>query len=550
MIPFTDNTIIRLLEPFSNFTIEQKKTNSCIIVSDTLSQLKAKVTNIPDGLTTDAITNIKITFEKNAIKAVLKQLSLSKDQKEIVKSHLVDNILKTVRRTFSLEHSKKIAEKKLSRSRKQKLIGDHSIVKRATTSDKEIEAIKKIQSHGRAYLQGREFPYLSGKRYIDQESLSTKLSKMPHGTTPVYSSQGLKVVLKKSGKLSAARLKQMEYVRQFCTKNSYTHLIVPKGIEYKEHIIEDKLNVNPNTEYQICLYAKHIEKFDEAVKEFTGFLCTQGLSDLVAATSEVFWMFEKGQLPMLGRYDNAPLYMNNGEGAIGLIDLERLGDGKDIDLNEVCRIAIVFFPYHYQLIIDTVKKIHPKFLENKEKLNSIRRQTLSVFEKIYESHRRYIDVKGIKESSIYSIDSESIDVKSIKESAETRLAKFNKTYKENIPTSCITECLANLPNILTLIASELKASLSTKVKDSDPDSKDHDIDLLLNRRVSLPHRSLLPEVPLTGIIDPLKHGLEEYAAKLLVDVVVLPSILCELKNKNQIALYICDIYTRSHIIQF
>ncbi|MFI5344336.1 MAG: hypothetical protein ACHQUC_08970, partial [Chlamydiales bacterium] len=169
-----------------------------------------------------------------------------------------------------------------------------------------------------------------------------------------------------------SRLISMEQAHEICERNGYKDLIIPQARGYGEFLVERKLPFEQNSYTHIKLYAENHDKFDNAVTEFTGFLCQSFLCDIID---------ERG----LGRYDNVPLYIEDGQGKIGLIDLEQfypnVGEVEDW-LFLRCRDAVRLFPYHLDKIIEVAKKIDPSIEETRDLLIVERDKQLLMFKEI------------------------------------------------------------------------------------------------------------------------------------------------------------------------
>lgn len=117
--------------------------------------------------------------------------------------------------------------------------------------------------------------------YVDHRSERLKLPTADAGITAVYFLND--VVLKESGLVSSPlRFEKMKRARNVCEENGYTHLVIPTARVYKDCIIEKRLPIDPHYLFlkYIQFYTQHQDLFDQAAREFTGFLCQTTLFDL------------------------------------------------------------------------------------------------------------------------------------------------------------------------------------------------------------------------------------------------------------------------------
>jgi hypothetical protein len=229
------------------------------------------------------------------------------------------------------------------------------------------------------------------KPYIDVAGSLRDVPKASVGNTTVYLPIGLPIVLKASGSpANQKRFEQMQQAREICEKNGFTSLVIPKARVYGTFIVESRLPISRHdTKEQIGLYVENRDLFTAAVKEFTEFLCRSKLSDLLGSSPY-------GRLAGVasGRYDNVPLYLEAGQGKIGLIDLESFSpDLPPRDVRHVfyaCANAASLFPYHFEEILSVAKKFDLKMEESLPQLAESRDGSLKLFKLTYEDHAAFI----------------------------------------------------------------------------------------------------------------------------------------------------------------
>lgn len=352
--------------------------------------------------------------------------------------------------------------------------------------------------------------------YADDPQKIAKLPRAGVGKTPVYFLDEL--VLKKSGSpQNQKRFEQMKQAHQICQLNGYEDIVIPKAGLYRDFIFESKLPITCDIKRQVGLYVENRNQFTNTAREFTGFLFQSDFHDLLSGRSP-YLIFSKIAI----RYDNLPLYLEEGRGKIGLVDLEQfspadippeavpphkaedtqlgsiqristfcssyidqlLGDStqphKSSDVMEdwkvffskrcleSCRIAITFFPYHFDTIMSVAKKFAPNVEDLRKELEEVRDETLKFFKLAYEDHRDFIIAKGITlenpaefkwpEASIRKQIQDGVgeklrnfheDKKKILgQDPDKTLSRFNETFPEIIDATCtcIEELLKSRPS--------------------------------------------------------------------------------------------------------
>ena len=133
---------------------------------------------------------------------------------------------------------------------------------------------------------------------------------------------------------------------------------------------------------QMALYSEHRRKFTEAVKDFTAFLCQVSLDDITGYKDDYIVISSKDT--PVGRYDNIALYLEENQGKIGLIDLERFKPGCDRSSEDwgyfKCLDVVHLFPYHVRQIIETAKKFDPKIERYRQALTDASHESLQRLE--------------------------------------------------------------------------------------------------------------------------------------------------------------------------
>lgn len=279
--------------------------------------------------------------------------------------------------------------KQLVEGEKQKADGPNSTLseqKLSQLTEKQVEdqsiAATKLQSFIRGrHAQDKETvlkrTYLPPAQMEDAKSRCngswSKEDRALNGKSTVYLPKESSYVYKRiNADMAENRLMSMEQAHEICERSGYRDLVIPQARGYGEFLIEKKLPFNQNSYTHMKLYAENHDKFDNAVTEFMGFLCQSYLCDIID---------EHG----LGRYDNVPLYIEDGQGKIGLIDLEQfypvVGEVEDW-LFARCLDAVRLFPFHLDQIMEVAKKIDPAIEEERDRLIAVRDRQLKMFKEI------------------------------------------------------------------------------------------------------------------------------------------------------------------------
>jgi len=233
------------------------------------------------------------------------------------------------------------------------------------------------------------------------DSVSTHYYDLPRasaGATRVYLPKELPIVLKHSGSPeNIERFEKMQQARDLCNRNGYEKLIIPKARIYKDFIIESRLPIaRHNTKEQIGLYIENRKLFTKAIQEFTGFLCQSSLADIIGGGDPYNTLFTT----RVGRYDNVPLYLEEGQGKIGFVDLETFSPYDNYEREKewcfyACNTAVVLFPYHLDEIMSAAQKFDPNIEQYRKYLEQIKDKTLKCFKLVYEDHLEFIREKRI-----------------------------------------------------------------------------------------------------------------------------------------------------------
>ena len=291
------------------------------------------------------------------------------------------------------------------------------------------------------------------KPYVDIPSNREDVPRASSGKTAVYLPKELPIVLKQSGSpKNQERFDQMRQGRDICERNGYEHLVIPKARIYGNFIIESRLPIAMHgTKEQIGLYIENRERFTRAVQEFTGFLCQSSFYDITGGSNDPYGTLSKTPV---GRYDNIALYLEEDQGKIGLIDLERFTPECSKWQKEwcffKCQDAVHLFPYHLDEIMSVAKRFDPDIESYRGDLELEKAEALKRFKLVYEDHLEFVKKKGIRFEDPISFEKLGIvRIEQLKKVIEEELRKKHEDVS-------FKGCLGEMPDV-TLIAFNEKA---------------------------------------------------------------------------------------------
>ncbi len=254
--------------------------------------------------------------------------------------------------------------------------------------------VEKVREHILSYDL-----FQKAKPYVNNPSNLQGVPRAANGKTRVYLPKELPIALKMSGfPGNQMRFDKMRQARDICKKSGYKHLVIPKARVYGNFIVESRLPIATHrTKEHIGFYIENREQFTNAVEEFTGFLCQSSFYDITGGDHRDPYV-TLSKTP-LGRYDNIPLYIEENQGKIGLIDLERFFPGCSKQQEAWCFFrccdAVHLFPYHFEEIMNVAKKFDSNIEAFRENLEQERDETLKRFKIAYENHLDFVRGKGI-----------------------------------------------------------------------------------------------------------------------------------------------------------
>lgn len=231
-------------------------------------------------------------------------------------------------------------------------------------------------------------PYLEGWQHVEREFFIS-------GRAFIYFVPEVPVVLKRSDS-GQKRMDEMAQCRAICRKNEFKHIVIPKVCWYDPYwLVESRIPFSGRTKESICLYILHTDAFTEVAKEFTRLLCQSYLEDSTDAVSNHYCdyrHFTAADIP-IPRYDNVAFFLENGQGKVGLVDLEKF-QPKSGSLQNSFN-AIYFFPLHIQEIYTVAEQFYPNIKEYKDKLFKMAQQQAAGFKNICEFHLEFLKKKNI-----------------------------------------------------------------------------------------------------------------------------------------------------------
>ena len=346
------------------------------------------------------------------------------------------------------------------------VVGSLFLMKQQST----LTLCKELDASG--YLLSDEF-LEKAKSYIDSPERLSALPRPLYGKSTVYFLDDL--VLKQTED-TYARFEKMGKAKLICQQNDYESLVIPQARVYEDFLIEKRLPIGfPRIKEQIGLYLENLDRFTTAVQEFTGFLFQATLHCMVGECEDPCSSITSH--PM-GRYDNICLFMIEGVGKIGLVDLERLNalnipanvvplqktESRVLDLKRkiyqflirasnisihnpdiiqaiqpyhqyekiwdtivsvTCHNAVCLFPHHLNEILGVAEKFSPIPAKLRVDLQSTKNKTLEKFQGIYRNHLLFCQEKGI---SIYNPAEiawpSAVQIELIQKSLEAKLRKI------------------------------------------------------------------------------------------------------------------------------
>ena len=402
-----------------------------------------------------------------------KRLSLLKVVKSTVEERNIRQLTPTEIRTESSEKS---------------VLSEKGEIRTESTSSEEEESVKEVAKRtseifddtieekaevDEKYLLDAGL-YKKAITYIETPSKLDDMPVAPFGRTRVYLPKELPIVLKLSGSpANQERFEKMQEAQEVCEENEYTHLVIPQARVHGDFIIESRLPITAHEmKEQIGLYIEHTELFNDAVREFTGFICQTALGDITGGTES---FYQKISSVPMGRYDNVSLYMEKeGEvpvGKIGLIDVEdfqTLDSEDEVNYLDRCKQAIYLFPYHLDIILEEVKKEYPAIEKHRKELEGARDKVLEYFKTCYRVHLDFINNNKISINNpdkIVKITQERKDEIriSIKEYFEKRYKKVYADKSGKIEN--LDQFMENtFPQILDAVIDHVTQCLQLSVK--------------------------------------------------------------------------------------
>ncbi len=207
------------------------------------------------------------------------------------------------------------------------------------------------------------------------------------------------IILKQSGKRNAIqRFSDMQTVRGILRSQKSSHLVIPRASLCGDFLVEDRLPISSDRYVNMARYIDHPRMFDEAIREMTRLFSRAWLTDLVSSHYHPISNIVGDTV----RYDNVPLYIENGVGKIGLIDLEHISyypfssknrpSGSSAYTSPAQTLARIF-PYHVDMIIEESNKLNMKFNENQVRFYA--REGHEFLQKGYIDHLNWLRQKEI-----------------------------------------------------------------------------------------------------------------------------------------------------------
>jgi hypothetical protein len=270
-----------------------------------------------------------------------------------------------------------------------------------TNQDLAANALQKIW---RGYTARRG--YLSNPGYAIYQPQcksvleGTEMPRASSGNTQVYFPPATpSIILKQSGKQEAIdRFSGMQRVLHILRSQGSSHLVIPRAALCGPFLVEDRLPISSDDYINMQRYIDNPRAFDEAVLEMTRLFSKVHLTDLVSRQIHPISNIVGNTI----RYDNLPLYIENGVGKIGLIDLEHIVDtpsspgNRDFGFSvpsSPSEILARIFPYHVDIIVEESNKLKMACTESHVRRSA--KQGYEFLQKGYIDHLNWLQQKKI-----------------------------------------------------------------------------------------------------------------------------------------------------------
>jgi hypothetical protein len=346
----------------------------------------------------------------------------------------------------------------------------------------------------------------SAKSYMDTSSRLDDAFQLRAG---IFVPKDLPIIIKaQNGKWSAAdRFKKMQQAFELSYKNGYEHIVIPQARIYGNFIIETLLPVKTksSTIEQMGLYIENRTQFSDAIKEFTGFLCQSYLGDILGNNRDPYGALSNSPMP---RYDNLPLYIVDGQGKIGLVDLEEFHLCKPNSIYSRVLNVVHLYPYHLEEILNAAKKFDPDIEKCRKLLFAERDKALKRLKIAYEDHLKFIQEKKLSiEHPLFFKKVEPNKIKDIQQAISQSLLEAHESDDicegclGNEPEKVLVSFNEKTSMILEVIYEVIQDELDFNLKEKGPISST--CQLLSIRTVLLDGGRIFEK--LTGLIaDELK----------------------------------------------
>lgn len=330
--------------------------------------------------------------------------------------------------------------------------------------------------------------------YICPDETPKEIENFPkasNGKSKVYFPNEALVIKTDSWLSPEERSEKTISVRMKCENSGYRTVVVPKVRHIGKFVIEERLPIQHfKFKEQVALYMENPAAFTTCVQEFMDFMST---SNLIDATTGFFCDSSYDDLsPAIEpRYDNFALYIENGIGKMGLIDVEHWEPASKTCMKTAALNAITFFPLH----LDTILAIVPEY---EEALIQRRDSILKKYEILYKEHKVHVERKGLTPECYNKVE--------ISEESLEKVLQNLSSLLENILQSSLPE--THKVALREFVDKTLKLLENTIGEKKAPTS---DIALLEARSITLGRlprfdhfsSSMMDHNPWTALIDEL-----------------------------------------------
>jgi len=219
------------------------------------------------------------------------------------------------------------------------------------------------------------------------------MTSSPWGKIPVYLLG--EHVIKDTGnqRICTNRVRKLKFGQKICDELGLTHLVIPKARVSGKLLIAERLPVNCDIKYQMGLYIENRDLFNGAARDYFLFLFHTHLDGTTFRSEKYDWH------SFLTCYDNFCLFVQDGVGKVGLLDLEHLqeqvGDERMLSVSDCCSLALHLFPCHIEEVLEAAREVDSVSTIHQYQYEHCTRSVISQMTDRYTLHREFVLEKGL-----------------------------------------------------------------------------------------------------------------------------------------------------------